>query len=335
VKVQQVSEELGVRYVLEGSVRKADNRLRITAQLIDAITGHHLWSERYDRDLIDVFAIQDEITIKILTAMRVQLTEGARARVLEKYTNNLQAYLKILEGIQYSIMYKHAEAIERFEEARTFDPQCVVTYAWLSFENLMNVWFGSSATRAESFKRAFEFAEKCKALNDTFSECRRLLGHYYLLKREYDKAISEGKVAVELDPNSSLAAVFYGWTLRSVGRYEDALREYERALRLDPLNLTTPVYHKCATFNVMGRHEEAIATCKKVVELDPKYSPVYFQLVVAYSSLNRMDEARAAASEILKIYPNFSVEDFAKTIPYKKKADKDMLINGLLKAGLK
>jgi adenylate cyclase len=335
VKVQQVSEELGVRYVLEGSVRKADNRLRITAQLIDAITGHHLWSERYDRELIDVFAIQDEITIKILTAMRVQLTEGARARVLEKYTNNLQAYLKILEGIQYSIMYKHAEAIERYEEARTLDPQCVVTYAWLSFENLMNVWFGSSATRAESFKKAFEFAEKCKALDDAFSECRRLLGHYYLLKREYDKAISEGKVAVELDPNSSLAAAFYGWTLRSVGRYEDALREFERALRLDPLNLTTPVYHKCATFNVMGRHEEAIATCKKVVELDPKYSPVYFQLVVAYSSLNRMDEARAAASEILKIYPNFSVEDFAKTIPYKKKADKDMLINGLLKAGLK
>ena len=146
VKVQQVSEELGVGYVLEGSVRKVDNRLRITAQLIDAITGHHLWSERYDRELKDIFAIQDEITIKILTAMRVQLTEGEKARVLEKYTDNLQAYLKNLEGMQYSYVYKHAEAIECYEKARMLDPQCVWTYAWLSFQNLMNVWFGPIAT---------------------------------------------------------------------------------------------------------------------------------------------------------------------------------------------
>ena len=334
VKVQQVSEELGVRYVLEGSVRKADNQLRITAQLIDAITGHHLWSERYDRELKDIFTIQDEITIKILTAMRVQLTAGEKARVLEKYTNNLQAYLKILEGIQYSSMSKHNEAIERFEEALTLDPQCAVTYSWLSWENLMNVWFGPSATRPQSFKRAFEFAEKCKALDDAFNGCRQVLGHAYLMKRQYDKAISEGKLAVELNPNSSISAVLYGWTLRSVGRYEDALREHERAVRLDPLNPISPMYQICATYNVMRRHDEAIATCKKVVELNPRYSPAYFQLVVAYSSLNRMDEARAAASGILKIYPNFSVEQFAKAIPYKKKADKDLLVNSLLKAGL-
>jgi TolB-like protein/class 3 adenylate cyclase len=334
VKVQQVSEELGVRYVLEGSVRKADNQLRITAQLIDAITGHHLWSERYDRELKDIFTIQDEITIKILTEMRVQLTEGEKARVLEKYTNNLQAYLKILEGMQYSNMFKHTEAIERYEEARTLDPQCPMTYGFLSWENLMNVWFGPSATRGQSFKKAFEFAEKCKALDDEFYGCRQILGHAYLMKRQYDKAISEGKLSIELNPNSSASAMMYGWTLRSVGRYEDALREEERAVRLDPLNPIGPMYQICATYNAMRRHDEAIATCKKVVELNPKYSPAYFQLVVAYSSLNRMDEARSAASGILKIYPNFSVEQFAKAIPYKKKADKDLLVNSLLKAGL-
>jgi adenylate cyclase len=335
VKVQQVSEELGVRYVLEGSVRKDDNQLRITAQLIDAITGYHLWSERYDRELKDIFAIQDEITIKILTALRVQLTAGEEARVLEKHTNNLQAYLKILEGLQYTIMSKHNEAIERYEEARALDPQSAAAYGWLSWENLMNVWVGPSATKAGSLKRAFEFAEKCKALDNSLSGCRQVLGNAYLMKRDYDKAISEGKLAVELDPNSSMSAVFYGWTLRSVGRYEDALREHERALRLDPLNLRTPLYQICATYNVMGRHEEAIATCKKVVEINPKSAPPYFQLAVAYSSVGRMDEARAAASEILKIYPNFSVEQFAKTLPYKNKADKDLLVNGLRKAGLK
>jgi adenylate cyclase len=334
VKVQQVSEELGVRYVLEGSVRKSGNQLRITAQLIDAITGHHLWSERYDRELKDIFAIQDEITIKIITALRVQLTAGERARVLEKHTNNLQAYLKILEGIQYGRISKHNEAIERFEEALTLDPQCAVTYSLLSWENLMNVWFGSIATRAESFKRAFEFAEKCKALDDEFYGCRQVLGHAYLMKRQYDKAISEGKLSIELNPNSAMSAVMYGWTLRSVGRYEDALREQERGMRLDPLIPIMPMYQICATYNVMRRHDEAIATCKKVVELNPKSSPAYFQLVVAYSTLGQMDEARAAASEILKLHPNFSVEQFAKAIPYKKKADKDLLVNSLLKAGL-
>jgi TolB-like protein len=184
VKVQKVSEELGVRYVLEGSVRKSGNQLRITAQLIDALTGHHLWSERYDRELKDIFAIQDDITSKILTAMRVQLTDGEAARTLEKCTNNLQAYLKILEGIQYSNMYKHTEAIERYEEALTLDPQNACAYSWLSWENLMNVWFGPSATRAQSFKKTFEFAEKCTALDDTLSSCRQTLGHAYLMKRE-------------------------------------------------------------------------------------------------------------------------------------------------------
>ena len=335
VKVQQVSEELGVRYVLEGSVRKIDNQLRITVQLIDAIAGHHLWSERYDRELKDIFAIQDDITIKILTEMRVQLTDGEVARLLEKCTNNLQAYLKILEGTQYSNMHKHTEAIERFEEARSLDPQNACAYAWLSWENLMNVWFGPSATRAQSFKKAFEFAEKCKALDDTLNSCRQVLGHAYLMKREYDKAISEGQLAIELNPNSALAAVLYGWTLRSVGRYEDALEECEKALRLDPLNPISPMYQKCATYNVMRRHEEAIATCKIVIDLSPKYAPAYFQLALAYSSLDQMDEARAAASGILKIYPNFSVEDFVKAIPYKKEADRDLLIDGLRKAGLK
>jgi adenylate cyclase len=334
LKVQQVSEELGVRYVLEGSVRKANNRLRITAQLIDAITGHHLWSESYDRELKDIFAIQDEITIKILSAMQVQLTEGERVRVRDKYINNLEAYLKILEGLQYSNNYKFAEAIERFEDARTLDPQSPVPYGYLSFANLMKVWLGATANRSESIEKAFEYAEKCKDLNDKLSACRQMLSNVHLIRRQYDKAISEGRMAVEFEPNSALAALWYGWTLRSVGRYEDALREYERALRLDPLNIATPMYQKCATLNVMRQHEDATATCKRVLEVNPKYLPAYYQLAVAYSSLNLMEEARDAASKILNYNPNFTVENFAKGLPYKKQADIDLLVNGLRKAGL-
>ena len=243
VKIKQVAEELGVRYVLEGSVREAEGKVRITAQLIDAKTGHYLWAERYDRDLKDIFDIQDEITKKIITALRVHLTEGEFARILDRHTNNIQAFMKILEGSGYFDEDKYSEAMKFFEEAISLDPQCASAHGWLSWAHLMNVWFGPSATRKQSLKKAFELAEKCKALDDTHGGCYAALSHAYLMKRDYDKAISEAKQAVELDPNTSRWAVNYGWALRSVGRYEDALLEYERALRLNPLDKAHSLYH--------------------------------------------------------------------------------------------
>lgn len=334
VKVQQVSEELGVRYVLEGSVRKFENRVRITAQLIDAIKGHHLWAERYDRELKDLFAIQDEITIKILTALRVQLTEGETARILEKYTDNLQAYLKILEGAGYLNEFNTDEALRSFEEARTLDPQCAVVYgleAWAHMHNL----FSPSSTRVQSLDKAFESAKKCAALDDELFSCKMILGFVYLLKREYDKAISEGERAVELNPNSASAATFLGWTLRCAGRHEEALREHERALRLNPRNPTFALIHLGGTYLVMGRNEEAIATCKKAVELFPNVLTPYIFLAAAYSIEGRMEEARSAASQIMIIQPDFSMKHFAKILPYKNEADRDLIVNGLLKVGLK
>jgi adenylate cyclase len=335
VKVQQIGRELGVRYVLEGSVRMAEGKVRITAQLIDAKTGHHLWAERYDRDLKDIFDIQDEITKKIITALRVHLTEGEIARVLDRHTNNIQAYMKILEGSGYFSEDKYSEGMKCFEEAVSLDPQCASAYVWLSWAHLMNVWFGPSATRQQSLKKAFELAEKCKALDDTHGGCYGALSHAYLMKRDYDKAISEGKKAVELDPNTSRWAVNYGWALRSVGRYEEALLEYERALRLNPLDKARPLEQICTTYNMMRRHKEAIDTCNKVIELSPRSLPSYINLAVAYSELDQMDEARKAADKVLKMNPNLSMDSFEKTLPYKNKADRDLYVNGLRKAGLK
>ena len=334
VKIKQVAEELGVRYVLEGSVRKAEGKVRITAQLIDAKTGHHLWAERYDRDLKDIFNIQDEITKKIITALMVQLTEGEFARILDRQTNNIQAFMKILEGSGYFGEDKYSEGMKSFEEAISLDPQSASAHGWLSWAHLMNVWFGPSATRKQSLKKAFELAEKCKALDDTHGGCYGALSHAYLMKRDYDKAISEGKRSVELNPNTSTYAVNYGWALRSVGRYEDALLEYERALRLNPLDKARPLEHICTTYNLMRRHEEAIETCKKVIELAPRSLTSYINLAVAYIELDQMDEAREAADKVLKINPNLSVVSLEKSLPYKNKADRDLIVNGLRKAGL-
>ena len=335
VNVQQVSEELGVRYVLEGSVRKFNSRLRITAQLIDAIKGHHVWAERYDRELQDIFAIQDEITIKILSALRFKLTMKEKAWVLERHTDNLQAYLKILEGMGYMAEHKYDEASWCFEEARTLDPQCAEAYYWETAAHAHNYWWGPYSTRERSLQKAFESGKKCTELDDEFAGCSMVMGLVYLSQREYDKAVSEGKRAVEGYPNSPAAATFLGWTLRTVGRHEESLRELERALRLDPITPSFPLANLGGTYLAMGRYKEAIAAFKKTVELSPRSVSAYIGLAIAYSSVGRMDEARLTAAQIMKLRPNFSAKHFAMMLPYKDETYKDFVLHGLLKAGLK
>ena len=335
VKVQQVSEELGVRYVLEGSVRKVDNRVRITAQLIDALKGHHLWAERYDRELKDIFAIQGEITIRILAALRYKLTAKEKPWVLERHTDNLQAYMKLLEGMGYMFEQKYAEASWRFEEARTLDPRCAVAYGWEAAAYAHSYWWGPDATRKKSLEKAFEAGKKCAALDDGFSNCSMVMSLVYLSRREYDKAISEGKRAVAAYPNSADAAIFLGWTLRTVGKHEESLRELQRALRLNPIVPAFALANLGGTYLALGRPEEAIAAFKKTIELSPKNLSAYIGLAIAYSSVGRIEEARLTAAQILKLQPSFSVTHFARMLPYKDEAYKDFILNGLQKAGLK
>ena len=217
----------------------------------------------------------------------------------------------------------------------SLDPEWAVTYVWLAWNHLMGVWFGPSATRAGSLRRAFQYAEKCLALEDSYGGCHNVLGHAYLLKRDYDNAIFHGKRSVELNPNSAMSAGMFAWTLRCVGMYEEAVKEYERAMRLNPLNTRFPLIQLGTTYVMMRRHEEAIVTCKKAVELSPKDLAAHITLAIAYSSLDRLYEARAAASEVLKLSPNFSVDHFAKALPYKNEADRGFMADALRKAGLK
>jgi adenylate cyclase len=312
----------------------AENRVRITAQLIDAIKGNHLWAESYDRELKDIFAIQDEITIKILAALRFKLTNGENPLVLRKWTDNLQAYLKNLEGLGYMSNFKFDEASRCFKEARTLDPKFAVAYGWEASAQVHKFWFGPSSTRAQSLKKAFESGKKCAALDDELAFCNMVLGVVYLSNRVYDKAISEGKRAVERWPNDPEAATYLAWTLLCVGRYEEALRELERALRLDPIKPVFTLTVLGGTYRALGRYEDAIATCKKAVELSPNSLPAYLILTLSYSLEGRMDEARSAAVKVMKIQPNFSAKDYVKMLPLKNETQKDLILSGLQKAGL-
>ena len=334
VKVQQVGKELGVRYVLEGSVRKAEDRVRITAQLVDAATGGHLWSERYDRDLKDIFALQDEITMKILTAVRVKLTEGEQARLHVKGAVNLDSFMKVLQGMPYFYRFNRESNIQArrmFEEAIALDSKNAGAYTSLGWTYLMEIWFGLSESPGKSMARAAELAQKALALNDTLDTPHSLLGNIYLSKRQYEKAVTESKRAIALNPNGADAHAHLGMILNYVGRRREAISLLNKAIRLNPIPPNWYSFTLGEAYFLEGQYEEAVAAYKRALHGNPDDVRTHAGLAATYSLLGREEEVRAETAEVFRIEPTFSVE-YVKTLPFKNKADKELLIEALRKA---
>jgi len=272
VKVQQVSEELGVRYVLEGSVRKDGDKIRITAQLVDALTGHHLWAKRYDRNLEDIFTVQDEITKNIITAMQVKLTEGEQIRATAKGTNNLEAYLKYLQANEYHQRLNpesNALAKQLAEEAVALDPEYAWAYYALGRSHQLDVWLRVSKSPKQSLAKAMELLQKAIVLDDTFAEAHGRLGFLYSMIRQYDKSIAEAEKAVALNPNSATAHFYLGKVLIFDGRWEESIPEYKKAIRLNPIPPNAYLWSLGLSYCWTGQCEEAITWCEKAVRQEP------------------------------------------------------------------
>jgi adenylate cyclase len=336
VKVQQVSEELGVRYVVEGSVRKAEDRVRITAQLIDALTGHHIWAEKYDRDVKDIFAVQDEITKKIITALQVKLTEGEQASVYAKGTDNLEAYLKVmkarwlyLQGTKEGILKAQGLA----EEAIALDPDYAFAYKTLGGVHASLPWLGLSNPR-ESLKRATELHRKAIELDDSLAIAHAYLGYHLIMARQYDKGIAEGERAVALEPSSADVIQAYAAILTFVGRREEAIPLFKEALRLNPKPPTLYLKHYAIALRDSGLYEEAITQTKRAIEKEPNDLMAYVVLASSYSLAGREEEAQAAAKEVLRLNPKFSVARMQKLSPHKDRAFAKRFCDALRKAGL-
>jgi TolB-like protein/predicted Zn-dependent protease len=337
VKVKQVAEELGVRYVLEGSVRKAGDRVRITAQLIDALTGHHLWAERYERDLKDIFVLQDEITMKIITAMQVKLAQGEEARLSAKGTDNLEAYLKYLQAREYvAHVNKEDNALGRklAEEAISLDPDYAAAYVTLGGSHWMDIILGSTKSPKESLKRAFESTKRAIALDDSDASAHASLGWLFVLKRQHDKGIAESERAVALAPNSAHANFNMGRVLRFAGRPEEAIAWHKKAIRHDPMPSGYVLFGLCHAYWLAGRSEEGVPVCKKAILASPNNMAAHLYLAGTYVSLGRIEEARGEAQEVLRIDPKFSLAHWGKILPFKNQADTDRFVAALRKTGL-
>jgi adenylate cyclase len=338
VKVKQVSEELGVRYVLEGSVRKADDRVRITAQLIDALAGQHLWAERYDRGLKDIFAVQDEITKNVISATRVRLTEGELARIFAKGTKNLEAYLKVSEAIWSAFMTTKEgvlRAEQLAEEAIALDPDYPYAYYALGVAHIASVWLGISNSPRESLKRAIELYRKAISLDDSLAVAHAGLGYSLAMVREYDQSIAHGERAMALEPNTAAVLNAYGGILYFVGRREEAIPIFRQALRLNPKAPNYYYRNLAGALRDSGQYDEAIAVAKKAIEREPDDLVAYVLLASSYGLAGRMEEANAAANEVLRINPKFSIERFMSIFPLKDPAARESVAEALRKAGLK
>ena len=341
VKVQQVAEDLGVQYILEGSIQKSGEHLRVTAQLIDALSGHHLWSEKYDRDMKELFDLQDEITKNIVVSVRAQLTSGESSRMTAKKTRSLEAFKHQIQGKERMAKLKKEDIIkakEHFNEAIRLDPNYPDPYYSLALCNQLEVRHLWSASPKDSSKRAFELAQKAVAMDDQYAPAHALLGDMYLYRGEHEKALSEEIKAITLNPNYGHGYALLGATMLLSGRFEESIEMINTAYRLNPF---LPPFFKWPLIqsNVfLGRYKEAIEVARTFENLAqknrlPAWMPPLDSALI-YQEMGQEEDAKAYMSKALKLYPQLSVKWYKMNAPYRNPDHLLQIINALRRAGL-
>jgi adenylate cyclase len=343
VNLKKVSKELGVRYVLEGSIQKSGDRVRINAQLIDAISDQHLWAEHYDRDMKDIFSLQDEIIFKILTALQVNLTSGEQARVWAKGTKNLEAYLNLMQVREILLQGNvagNARARQLIEETIALDPHYAQAYMFMGSIHFMDFLYNMMASNKttqstkESLALAIEWTQKALSIDDTLAEAHARLGHLYLLSLRHDEAIVEVDKAMAMDPNSAVVHNYACIIYRIAGKPAEAILMCKKAIRLEPFAPGTYYANLGMAFFQNGTDcDEAVKACEKALKLAPEGMMIHIWATTVFSACGKEKEARKTAMDLLRINPKFSVEAYTKKIPQNQK-DKDRIAEALRKAGL-
>ena len=337
VKVPEIGKELGVRYVIEGSVRKAGNRVRITAQLIDCSTGGHLWAERFDRELTDIFAVQDEVTQEIVSAMAVNLTGDEQERLKATGTNNPEAYDYFLRSREQFRLYSKegtAQAQALLKRAIDLAPGYAPAYAYLAHTHHMNYVNQWNEPADRPLEHAHELAQKAVALDGTDPWAHHALGTNYLWKRQHNQAIAELERAIALEPNFSAGLVFLGLTHHYAGNSKEAIELINRGMRLDPHYPDIRLHWLALAYFQLGRYEEAIDLLKRRLIRKPDTDISRVFLAASYGHLGQVDEAKVQWEEVFRINPDYSLEHRRQVLPYKDPADFDHIVEGLRKASL-
>ncbi len=300
-------------------MQRSNDQVRITAQLIDAIAGHHLWAEKYDRQIKDIFALQDDIAMKIMAALQVKLSAADMGRLSSIKTTNIKAYEKFLKGWEHSWRRTEGDILQArklAKEAIALDPKYSAPYRLLASTHLDDVWFYRTKSRTKSLQTAEQLIQKAIDLSGQDAFTHRILGSLYILRKEYDKAVAECQKAVDLDPNSAQANFSFGMALRFAGRFDEAIPVLQKAIRLNPVTPINYMNVLAWAYAFSEQYEKAIPLWNRTLERNPDYLFAYMGLTVAYQLSGNAVLAREAAAEVMRIKPNISVamiEKGAKT----------------------
>lgn len=339
VSLKQVGQDLGVRYVLEGSVRKAGKRLRVSAQLIDSISDHHLWAERYDRDLEDIFEVQDEVARNVAQALKVVLKPEEGEQISRPPTGNIEAYdifLRTRSSLWPPTRENLLTARSAYRRITEIDPSFAGGHAGQSMTYSFNVIFGLSEDPQEDARLALEIAKTAVSLDNSFAQGYSALGLALTATGQHDEAITWTKRAVELQPGNADAQLFTTFTHLFAGQSDVAYEAITTALRLDPQYVRGPYLNVLGFVHFCnGRNEEAIEVFKRNVDRGgPIGPPALAFRTAAYSAAGRMEEARASAQELLNFFPAFSLAQFRFALMFKHADDAERVIVALRKTGL-
>jgi adenylate cyclase len=316
-KVQQAAEELGVRHILEGSVLKSGNKLRITAQLVDTIRGQHLWTEQYEREITDLFGLLDEITNNIVIELQVKLNLGEQIRMWAKGTNNREAWRHVSESLGLPLTKEdNARARKLLEQAVKLDPNYAAAWAGLALNCLVDEAFEWAESREETFKLAYQAIEEALKLDDTNPLAHVLLGVFHGRKGQRGKAVAEGEKAISLGPNNGLVHFFYAMIIKDAGQPEKAISLIKKAMSLEPCY--APIYLEVLAdaYQRVGHQKEALETWRELYNRSRRGRAEYLLalegLAITCTQARQTDEARKYAEELFSIEPNLSLSGLAQ-----------------------
>jgi adenylate cyclase len=335
VNVGEVAKSLGVRHVLEGSVRKSGARVRITAQLIDATTGGHLWAERFDRELTDIFAVQDDVTAHIVSALTLSLSAGDRQSIAAERTDNQEAHDCFLRGRELWWAFSreaNCEAERLLRRAAELDPRFAPALAFLAAalaNSYSNGW-----GEAETLKEAEKAAQEAVRLDERYPYALWSLAMTLSWERRLDEALAAAEKAIAFNPNFADGHSMVGVQLHWIGRSDEALKHFDRAMALDPRFPSLLLYFRAQAAYQLGQYDEAVALLKRRILRNPETDASRVLLAACYGQMGLLEEAREAWREALRVNPAFSLEHRRKVLPYKNPADFERIVEGLRKAGL-
>ena len=338
VTVRELGRQLGVRHVLEGGVRKAGDRVRITSRLVEAKSGRHIWAERFDRTLDDLFAVQDEITEEIVTALDVKLVSGEAIRMIRKTLRNpaaLESYYRGWQALFGPTKEDVNEAQRQFEKTTRLEPESSVGYALGAWAYWWEAFRGFSDEYSRTLDKATRLAQEALNREDTTGLPHLMMAEVHLLKREYDQAIDEAELAILDRPSCTGAYGVKANILNYLGRSTEAIKLAKSAIRLTPVHFSLYPAILASAYYGSHRNEEAIAVSKEVLKRDSDNLDALLVLAGAKAAMSHIEEAHRVAQEILRVNPEFSLEEYAQSQPYKEPQNLDRVITMLRKSGLK